>query len=94
MSLPVPNDYLALALQTECRVKDITLAHQQVGELLLPTGQLVACDPVVFPEMEPFTLPLPRGRFPVILSIAQIATSGSLSLLLGLATAHLLRGTC
>src|SRR5689334_7637119 len=74
MSLPVPPDYLAKALMGECRVKDLTLTHRHVGDLSLPTGQLVACDPLVFPEMEPFSLPMPRGAFPVILSIAQIAT--------------------
>jgi hypothetical protein len=74
MSLPVPADYLALALETQRQVKDLTLAHRQVGDLSLPTGQLVACDPFVFTELEPFTLPLPRGKFPVILSVAQIAT--------------------
>jgi hypothetical protein len=74
MSLPVPPDYLAKALQDECRVKDITLTRRRVGDLALPTGRLVACDPFVFPEAEPFFLPLPRGTFPIILSIAQIAT--------------------
>ena len=58
----------------ECHVNDMMLAHRHIGDLLLPTGQLVACDPFVFPEMEPFSLPLPRGTFPIILSIAQIAT--------------------
>jgi len=74
MNLPVPTEYLAKALEDGCRVKDMTLTHRQVGELLLPTGQLVACDPFVSPEMEPFSLPLPQGRFPVILSVADIAT--------------------
>ena len=73
MSLPVPSDYLAKALQSECRVKDMTLAHRQIGDLLLPTGQLVACEAFVAPETEAFSLPLPRGTFPVILSVAQIA---------------------
>ena len=41
---------------------------------MLPTGKLVACDPFVTPEAEPFSLLLPRGAFPVILSVAEIAT--------------------
>lgn len=74
MSLPVSPDYLAKALQYECRVNDITLTHRLIGDLLLPTGRLVACDPFVCPENEPFSLTLPKGAFPVILSVAQIAT--------------------
>ena len=52
----------------------MTITHRQVADLFLPTGHLVACDPLVFPEMEMFSLSLPRGTFPVILSVAQIAT--------------------
>lgn len=74
MSLPLPPDYLPKALQSECSVNDITLTQSKVGDLLLPTGQLVACDPFVFPETEAFSLSLPRGTFPVILSVAQMAT--------------------
>jgi hypothetical protein len=74
MSLPVSPDYLAKALHDGCRVKDITLTHRRVGDLFLPTGQLVACDPFVSPDMEPFSLPFPRGTFPIVLSVAQIAT--------------------
>ncbi len=74
MPLPVTSNYLALALQAECRLKGMALAHHKVGELLLPSGLLVACDPFVFPEAEPFSLALPRGAFPVVLSVAQIDT--------------------
>jgi len=74
MSLPVSPDYLAKALHDGCRVKDLTLTHQRIGDLLLPTGELVACDPFVFSDGKPFSQLFPRGVFPVILSIAQIAT--------------------
>jgi len=74
MSLPFPTDYIAKAMQDGCRVKEITLTHRYIGDLLLPTGRLVACDPFVFPEMEPFSFSLPRGTFPIILSIAHIVT--------------------
>ena len=65
--------HLARALQDGCRVQSMTLVHRPVGSLLLPTAQLVACDPLVIPEMEPFSFPMPQGQFPVILSIAQMA---------------------
>ena len=50
----------------------MALSQHRIGDLLLPTGKLVACDPVAYPETEPFSLPMPKGRFPVILSVATI----------------------
>ena len=72
MKLPVSSEYLATALQAEGELGDFKLIHHQAGDLLLPTGQLVASDPQMFPEREAFTQSVPRGSFPVILSIAQI----------------------
>jgi hypothetical protein len=74
MGLPVSPNHLAAALQDGYCANDIALIHRHVGDLQLPTGQLVACDPFVFPEMEPFSLLLPRGTFPVVLSVARTAT--------------------
>jgi hypothetical protein len=45
---------------------------QEAGELAVPTGRLVACDPLVFPESAPFRKRVPPGRYPVLLSIAHI----------------------
>jgi hypothetical protein len=73
MSLPGSANYLALALEHERQVKNITLAHHQIGNLQLPTGALVACDPFVAMDAQPLTVLLPRGTFPVVLRIAQIA---------------------
>lgn len=74
MSLPIPDSYLAMALQKECQLEKLTLKHQEMCNLSLPTGELVACDPLVFCDTEPFSLLLPRGIFPVILSIAHSQT--------------------
>ena len=73
MSLPVSPEYLALALENGRQVRDITLVHRQIGNLHLPTGALVACDPFVPMDAGDFTVSLPRGTFPVVLSIAQFA---------------------
>jgi hypothetical protein len=62
------------ALQDGYKKEEMTLLHHHVGDLALPTGQLVACDPFVLPDIPPFNLKLPRGTFPLILSIAQIKT--------------------
>ncbi|MEU7757286.1 DUF4241 domain-containing protein [Micromonospora sp. NPDC049171] len=33
------------------------------GDVVLPTGQVVGCDPLVCPEAEPFTVTVPPGRY-------------------------------
>ncbi|MEU5961196.1 DUF4241 domain-containing protein [Micromonospora parva] len=35
-----------------------------VGDIVLPTGRVVGCDPLVCPEAEPFTVTVPPGRYP------------------------------
>ncbi len=74
MRLPVSPEYLKAALQDGYSVRNIKLVHRPVADLSLPTGRLVACDPFVCPDAEPFSLSLPRGRFSVVLIIAEIAT--------------------
>ena len=39
------------------------------GELVMPTGQLVAADPLVFLDDKAFTVTVPPGTYPVILAI-------------------------
>ncbi|MET8229691.1 DUF4241 domain-containing protein [Micromonospora sp. NPDC005298] len=33
------------------------------GDIVLPTGQVVGCDPLVCPDAEPFTVAVPPGRY-------------------------------
>ncbi|HEX9987404.1 MAG TPA: DUF4241 domain-containing protein [Chloroflexia bacterium] len=40
----------------------------QLGEIVLPTGALVACDPLVTPRRAPFPAHLPAGTYPVWLA--------------------------
>ena len=35
-----------------------------VGDVVLPTGRVVGCDPVACPEDEPFTVGVAPGRYP------------------------------
>ena len=49
----------------------MSLSHHHVGDLALPSGQLVACDPFVSLDTSCFNLSLPLGTFPVLLSIAK-----------------------
>lgn len=46
------------------------LKPYKVGELVLTSGKLVACDPLVFAGTEPFKANLAPGSYPVILSLA------------------------
>jgi hypothetical protein len=46
--------------------------RRPVGRMIVPTGRLVACDPLVFPETRPFRKRVPPGKYPVVLSIAHI----------------------
>ena len=37
----------------------------EVGKINLPTGKIVACDPLITSEMNPFKVNFPTGEFPV-----------------------------
>ncbi len=56
----------------------VTLRHQYVGDLVITSGALVACDPQVIEEdtIWPFVERLVPGQYPVILSIAYFADDG------------------
>jgi len=40
---------------------------KKIGELNVPTGKIVVCDPLVEPEIEPIIKDFPKGKFPVYL---------------------------
>lgn len=42
---------------------------QELGEINLPTGKIVACDPLVDPETPPFNKQVKPGKYPVTLYI-------------------------
>jgi hypothetical protein len=50
----------------------LTFATETIGELALPTGRLVAWDPLVLQNAEPFTRAVPPGRFPVEVALADL----------------------
>lgn len=72
MASLVTNKYLSSALLNGSQIGTTTMSHRHAGNLMLPSGRLVACDPIVFPETEPFELMMPKGSFPVVLSIAML----------------------
>ena len=45
---------------------------RNIGDLRLPTGRVIACDPIVEPDLRPFALSLPPGTWPVGVTIAHL----------------------
>jgi hypothetical protein len=44
-----------------------------LGDLVVTSGQIVACDPLAIPDMPPFADTVPVGRYPVIVSVAKFS---------------------
>ena len=49
------------------------LECREIGELNLPTGRIVACDPMVEPDLPPFAIAVAPGKRPVGVTIAHVA---------------------
>jgi len=45
-----------------------------IGNLQIETGKIIACDPIVMRDAQPFAQRFPTGSFPVQLSIARLGT--------------------
>ena len=60
---------------TEVKVND-TIRLQfypvDIGRVNLETGKVVACDPVMTYQQEPFTTKFPNGQFPIQLAVAKV----------------------
>ncbi|HEX5502856.1 MAG TPA: DUF4241 domain-containing protein [Thermomicrobiales bacterium] len=53
-----------------------TVHSHRVADLIVPSGYVVACDPLVVPEQAAFDTEVAPGRYPVILSVAQFRANG------------------
>ena len=51
----------------------VTLRSHDLGDLIASSGRIVACDPLVFPETQPFATTIAPGHYPVIASVAEFA---------------------
>src|SRR5262249_18701040 len=51
-----------------------TIECRRIGKLLLATGRIVACDPFMVYDAEPFEDIVKPGAYPVILSIAHLGS--------------------
>jgi hypothetical protein len=52
--------------------RQVTLHLHGIGQLLVTSGRIVACDPLTMPETPPFADMVEPGRYPVILSVAEL----------------------
>lgn len=72
----IDDEYLSWAFEEGDRLTQrpgaIRLMQQPIGELQLPTGRIVVCDPLVTPDTAPLDVVVPTGTFPVVLTIAEI----------------------
>jgi hypothetical protein len=56
--------------QIQAEWGEVNLKLHNAGNLVLPTGRIVACDPLTSPEIPPFTVSVLPNEYPVILSVA------------------------
>lgn len=58
-------------------LETIEISTTLIGEVILPSGQIVACDPLMDLDLEdPFVMPVAPGHYPVILSLAGFPATG------------------
>lgn len=50
-----------------------TMRVQPLGDLIAPSGAIVACDPLTAIEPKPFAQRIAPGRYPILLSVARLA---------------------
>ncbi|OJF11899.1 hypothetical protein BG844_23690 [Couchioplanes caeruleus subsp. caeruleus] len=59
---------------------DYRLTGVPLGDVTLPTGRVVACDPLVHPgETPPFTVTVPPGRYPLRAWVAVVHPAAALA---------------
>jgi Protein of unknown function (DUF4241) len=57
---------------TAAVAKRFTLHLQTLGELVVTSGHIVVCDPLVMRGTPPLADTVPLGRYPVVLSVAEL----------------------
>jgi len=57
-------------------INGIPIELLEIGELNVPTGQIVVCDPLVVPDMPPLNKTIRPGKYPVKIYVAKTKESG------------------
>lgn len=53
------------------------IEQHPLGEVVLPTGQVVGCDPLVNPDAAPFRVTMPDGTYPLRAWVAVLYQRGT-----------------
>jgi hypothetical protein len=56
---------------------EYVLEPHPAGDVVLPTGQVVGCDPLAVPDSEPFTVTVPPGTYPLRAWVAVLQSGGA-----------------
>ena len=64
---PAPGPVADLVSMSETELKARNITTITLGDVILPTGRIVAADPLVQPDRPPFVVTVPPGRYPVTL---------------------------
>jgi hypothetical protein len=70
MKLPDFLKLFAEGKEVATEIGRVVLRVKPAGDLSVTSGRVVACDPLVSPDVEPFDRRVPDGTFPVLLSVA------------------------
>ncbi|HEY0171815.1 MAG TPA: DUF4241 domain-containing protein [Pyrinomonadaceae bacterium] len=70
MKLPDFSKLFDEGKEVATEIGRVSLRVKPAGDLTVTSGRVVACDPLVSPDVEPFDRRVPAGTFPVILSVA------------------------
>lgn len=57
-------------------IEGIQIERLEIGDLSIPTGQIVLCDPLAYPKVEPLFKTVSPGNYPVTLYIAKTGDWG------------------
>jgi hypothetical protein len=58
-------------------VQNVTISTHQIGELVLTSGKIVPCDPLIVPDVRYHLIKtLNPGRYPIVVSLADFQPSG------------------
>lgn len=58
-------------------LQDVVISVHQIGKLIVPSGELIACDPLMGPDTRyVFKETIEPGHYPVIVSVADFRPSG------------------
>ncbi|HEX9412280.1 MAG TPA: DUF4241 domain-containing protein [Ktedonobacterales bacterium] len=66
------HDGVIIKVDTGAVAKHCTLHRRPLGELVVTSGRIVVRDPLVVPDMPPLADPAEPGRYPVVLSVAEL----------------------